>query len=254
MVIPEQVRPESPESWIPARSSLQPYVQWFGKFVTYYMFDHNYIVDTCDIRRQLGRYIMAPKRKRGAKLKAKGCAEGCYHHMFNNMLESSSDLLRTNTHKGCSVLTATDYNYELRSVIGQEDNYNVTKWTWFNQQVRDTLLCSWMISRSLVDFSNIGRAIGRLLDVVYAPSASMRKSIGSTTSFFHTSMVVNRGSDDHLRIREFIHDGLLSSISKEQQNGEVSLNNVSLGLDYKLPINMLMKQLYIAVQYFYVTN
>ena len=82
----------------------------------------------------------------------------------------------------------------------------------------------------------------------------MRKSIGSTTSFFHTSMVVNRGSDDHLRIHKFIHDGLLSSISKEQQNGEVSLNNVSLGLDYKLPINMLMKQLYIAVPYFYVTN
>ena len=183
-------------------------------------------------------------------MKTEGCAECRYHRMFNNMLESSSDLLRTNTHKGWFVLTATDYNYKLRSVIGQEDNYNVTKWTWFNQQVRDTFLCSWMISRSLVDFSNIGRAIGQLLDVVYAPSASMRKSIGSTTSFFHTSMVVNRGSDDHLRIRKFIHDGLLSSLSKKQQNGEVSLNNVSLGLDYKLPINMLMKKLYIAVQYY----
>ena len=67
-------------------------------------------------------------------------------------------------------------------------------------------------------------------------------------------MVVNRGSDNHLRIRKFIHDGLLSSISKEQQNGEISFNNVPLGLDYKLPINMLMKKLYIAVQYFYVTN
>ena len=32
------------------------------------------------------------------------------------------------------------------------------------------------------------------------------------------------------------------------------MNNVALGLDYKLPINMLMKQLYIAVRYFYVTN
>ena len=42
--------------------------------------------------------------------------------MFNNMLESSSDLLQTNTHKGCSVLTATDYNYKLRSVIGREEN------------------------------------------------------------------------------------------------------------------------------------
>ena len=151
---------------------------------------------------------MAPNRKQGVKLKAKGCAEGRYHRMFNNMLESSSDLLQTNTHKGCSVLTDTDYNYKLRSVIGQKDNYNVTKRTWFNQQVRETFLCSWMISRSLVDFSNIGRAIERILDMVYAPSVSMRESIGSTTSFFHTAMVVNPGSDDHLRICKFIHEGL----------------------------------------------
>ena len=88
VIIPQQVKPESPESWIPSRLSLQPYVQWFDKFVTYYMFDHNLIVDTCDIRRQLGRYIMAPKRKRGEKLKTKGCVEDCYHRMFNNMLES----------------------------------------------------------------------------------------------------------------------------------------------------------------------
>ena len=135
VIIPEQVKPESPESWIPSRSSLQPYVKYFYKFVTYYMFDHNYNIDTRDIRRQLVGYIMALKRKRGAKLKTKGCAEGRYHRMFNNVLESSSDLLQTNTHKGCSVLKATDYNYKLRSVIGREDNYSVTKWTWFDKQV-----------------------------------------------------------------------------------------------------------------------
>ena len=136
--------------------------------------------------------------------------------MFNNVLESSSDLLRINIHKGCPVLEATDYNYKLRSAIGREDDYNVTKWTWFDKQVRDTFLCSWMISRALVDLNNVGRAIGRLLDVVYTPSASMRESIGSTSSFFHTSMVVNPGSDDHLRIRKFIHKGLLPSVSKKQ--------------------------------------
>ena len=127
--------------------------------------------------------------------------------MFNNILKSSSDLVQTNIHKGCSVLKATDYNYKLRSVIGREDDSKVMKWTWFDKQVCDTFLCSWMISRSLVDLSNIGRAIGRLLDVVYALSASTRESIESTTSFFHTSMVVNPGSDDHLRIRKFIHEG-----------------------------------------------
>ena len=76
---------------------------------------------------------MSLKRKRGAKLKEKGCAEGRYHRIFNNVLESSSDLLRTKTHKGCSVLNATDYNYKLRSVIGREDDSKVMKWTWFNK-------------------------------------------------------------------------------------------------------------------------
>ena len=111
-----------------------------------------------------------------------------------------------------------------------------------------------MTSRQLVDGSNIGRAIGRLLDLVYAPSAGMRSSVGSTTSFFHISMVVNPRSNDHLHIHKFIHKGLLSSLSKKQQNGKVSLNNVALGFNYKLLINMLIKQLYIAVQYFYITN
>ena len=111
-----------------------------------------------------------------------------------------------------------------------------------------------MISRKLVDHTNIGRAIGRILDMVYAPSKSMRDSIGSTTSFFHTSMVVHPGSDDHLRIRKFIHEGLLSSLSKEQQHETVSLNNIVLGIDYKLLINMLMKKLYITVKYFHITN
>ena len=101
------------------------------------------------------------------------------------------------------MFNANEYNYELRSVIGQEDESKVAKWTWFNKQVHDTLLCSWMISRKLVDGTNIRRAIGRLLNLVYAPSAGMRNSVGSITSFFHTSMVVQPGSDDHLRIRMY---------------------------------------------------
>ena len=51
-----------------------------------------------------------------------------------------------------------------------------------------------MILQKLVDGTTIGRAIGGLLDLVYAPSAEMRNSVGSTTSFFHTSMMVNPGS------------------------------------------------------------
>ena len=93
-----------------------------------------------------------------------------------------------------------------------------------------------MISRKLVDHTNIERAIERLIDLVYVPSAGMKSSVGSTTSFFHTSMVVNTGPNDHLCIHKFIHKGLLSSLSKKQQNGKFSMNN--LGFDYKLSINM----------------
>ena len=168
--------------------------------------------------------------------------------MFNIVLPSDSDFLHTNTHNWCCMLNANEYNCKLRSVIGWEDEFKVTKWTWFNKQVRDTLLCSWIISRKLVDHTNIGRAIGRLLDLVYAPSAGMRNSIRSITSFFHTSMVVFPGLDDHLHIYQFIHKGLLSSLSKKQQNRKVSMNNAALGFDYKLSINMLMKQLNIAVR------
>ena len=99
-----------------------------------------------------------------------------YQLMFNHVLLSNSDLLHTNTHKGCCLLNANKYNDKIRSVIGREYLSKVTKWTWFNKQVRDTLLCLWMVSRKLVDGSNIGRAIGRLLDLIYAPSAGMRNS------------------------------------------------------------------------------
>ena len=71
--------------------------------------------------------------------------------------------------------------------------------------------------------------------------------------FPHTS-IVHPGSDDHLRIHKCIHEGLLFPSLKKQQNGKVSLNNVILGIDYKLTIHMLKKLLCIAVQYFYMTN
>ena len=79
VIVPKQVKPEAPKSWLPSHSSLQPYVKSFYKFVTYYMIDHNYNIDTLNIRNQVAGYIMSLKRKRRAKLKAKGCVEGCYH-------------------------------------------------------------------------------------------------------------------------------------------------------------------------------
>ena len=71
------------------------------------------------------------------------------------------------------MLNFNEYNYKLRSVIGREGEYEVTNWTLFNKLVCDTLVCSWMISKQLVDHTNIGRTIGRLLNLVYAPSAGI---------------------------------------------------------------------------------
>ena len=240
-VTPIHIKPEITKSWIPSHSSLHPYMKYFHKFVTYYMVGYNHSNNIDNIRRQVVGYITSMKMKQRMKIKACSPEQDKYHLMFNNVLPSDSDLLRTNTHKGCCMLNANEYNYELRNVIGREHEYEVTNWTCFNKQVCDMLLCSWMISQKLVDHTNIERAIGRLFDLVYALSVSMRDSIGSTTSFFHTSMVVHPGLDDRLCIRKFIHKGLLSSLLKKQQHRKVALNNVALGFDYKLSINMLMK-------------
>ena len=253
-VTPIHTKPEISKSWISSYSQLQPYMKYLHKLIAYYIIEYNHYNSINNIRKQVIGYIMSMKRKRRSNLKARNPKQDKYHLMFNNVLPSDSDLLCTNTHKGCCLLNINEYNCKLRSVIGLEDESKVTKWTWYNKQVRDTLLCSWMVSRKLVDGTNIGRSIGRLLDLVYAPSSGMRNSVGSTTSFFHTSMVVHPGSNDHLRIRKFIHEGLLSSLSKKHQSGKVSMDNAALGFDYKLSINMLMKQLYIAVRYFYVLN
>ena len=92
-------------------------------------------------------------------------------------------------------------------MFGLEYDSKAMKWTWFNIQVSATFLCSWMISWALVDYTDIERAIGHILDKVYIPSISMRDSIGSTASFSHTSMVLHPGSNDHLRIHNCIHEG-----------------------------------------------
>ena len=62
------------------------------------------------------------------------------------------------------------------------------------------------------------------------------------------------GSNYYLRIRSLIHGNMLSSSLKKQWNGQVSLNNDILEVDYKTIINKLNKHLYITLQCFYITN
>ena len=104
-----------------------------------------------------------------------------------------------------------------------------------------------MISWLLVDYTNMGRIIGHILDNVYTLSVSMKDSIKPITSYFHTSMIVHLKSNDHLQIRNLIHGNMLSSSSKKKQNRKVSLNNGITGVEYKMMINMLMKYSCIAV-------
>ena len=67
-----------------------------------------------------------------------------------------------------------------------------------------------MISLSLVDYADMGRIDGRILDDLHTPSLSIKRTIGSITSYFPTSMVIHPGFNDHLRIRNIIHGNMLS--------------------------------------------
>ena len=118
VIVPKQVRPEAPKSWLPLRSLLQPYVRSFYKFVTYYIIDHYYNTVTWNIKKQVAGYIMSLKRKQRTELKTKVYAEGCYHQIFNHVLESSSNLVQSNTRQGCCVFDITNYNCKPRSMLG----------------------------------------------------------------------------------------------------------------------------------------
>ena len=75
------------------------------------------------------------KRKSSRKVKAKGCAKGRYCREYSHKVESSSHIVPSYAHVGSCVTNSMDYNYKLRSVIGQEDNFTVKKWKWFDTQV-----------------------------------------------------------------------------------------------------------------------
>ena len=75
------------------------------------MIDYNHSNNIIDnFRRQAVGYITFMKRKRRMKLKTCSPEENKYHLMFNNVLLSDSDRLRTNTHKEYCLLNANQYN------------------------------------------------------------------------------------------------------------------------------------------------
>ena len=46
-----QVKSETTILWVPSHSSLQPYVKYFYKLITYYMIDYNHSINTGNIKR-----------------------------------------------------------------------------------------------------------------------------------------------------------------------------------------------------------
>ena len=180
-----------------------------------YVIDLNTNNNAWNIRKQAIGYIMLLKRKQSAKVKAKGCTEEHHYLKFSHKSKSSSHIVLSCLHMGSYVIHTLDYNYKLRSVIGWEDDFTTNKWKWFDTQVHDIFLWSWMISRSLVDYTDMGRIIGCILDNEDARSVSLRDSIGFITSYFHTSMIIHPGFNDHLQIHNLVNGNMLSLSSKK---------------------------------------
>ena len=156
------MKPEISKLWTSFHSSLQSYIKYFHKLIVYYIINYNYYYNINNIWRQVIGHVISMKRKQRTILKTQYRKQDKYQPMINTVLPSDSDLLYTNTQKGCCLLNANEYNNKLRCVIGWEDVSEVTKWTWFNKQVRDTLFCLWMMPRKLIDGSNIRRLFNQL--------------------------------------------------------------------------------------------
>ena len=109
---------------------------------------------------------MLLKRKESVKVKTKGCEKGYYHQEFNHELEPNLHLVTSCIHVGSYEMNTLNYNYKLRSVFGLEDDFATSMWRWFDTQVCNTCLWSWMISWSLVDYTDMGRIVGCILDDV----------------------------------------------------------------------------------------
>ena len=99
----------------------------FYKHIGYFMIDQNNNNDTWNIRKQAGGYIILMKRKQIEKVKVKGCAEGHYHQKFNHKLESNSLIVISCLHVGSYVMNTLVFEYKLRCVFGQEDDFTTNK-------------------------------------------------------------------------------------------------------------------------------
>ena len=92
-------------------------------------------------------------------------------------------------------MNVMDYNfkYKLRSVFEREDDFIAIKWTWFDIQVCNILLWTWVASRALVNYTEVGRIICSLFGNLQALFMSVTNCKETITSYFRTSLVVTQG-------------------------------------------------------------
>ena len=176
MILSIQAKPETSTFWLLLHESIQSSVTHFYKYIGYYVINRTTNNDTWDIQKQTIGYILFLKRKQSGKMKAKRCAKEHHHRKYNYKVESSSHIIPSYALVGSSLTNTMDYNlyYKLMSVIGREHDFTANKWKCFDIQVRATLLWTWMISRALVDYTDMGRIVSGILDNVQAPYVSMK--------------------------------------------------------------------------------
>ena len=87
-----------------------------------------------------------------------------------------------------------------------------------------------------------------IFDNVYKPSMSIKDNIWSITSYFHTSIIVNPGSNYYLWIRDLIHRNILFFYWRNNGMKKNHWTMASSALIRRWQ-KMLMKHLYITIQY-----
>ena len=81
----------------------------------------------------------------------------------------------------------------------------------------------WVISRTLLDYTETARFIGCLIDTVQKSFVSGTVSNGTITSHAHASLEVHQKSSNHIQMCNLVHGHMLSLSSKKERSGKVSL-------------------------------
>ena len=131
----------------------------------------------------------------------------------------------------------------------------VSKCTRPNMQLCVPFLCTQVKSPTIQDYKKIERVIGYLKNTVQLPLAVGIDSDKILTWYIQASFAVHLDFNSHIgTCTTLVHGSMLSLSSKQKSNEKGSLKTRLIRVDNKTTLDMLMKNFYIIVQYFYITN